>query len=279
MSAMVDIAPYVALLKPAKLFRLLGAVTLALAVTMPLSRLEVTMLALAVFAGCVVAAGANALNMFIDRDVDAGDPATARRPIPAGEMRPGAALALALALILVGVGALWVEAGARPAAFVIAAVTLYATVYEWLKRRTPYYTLIGGAIWAAPIPVMWLSLGRPLDTAPIGAFAVAALWTTFHVWSAALDPGWSSGTVAPCFLPSLKRPQVTRLYRFTLTCALALITIALGTWQMLPFDGILIAASVPELRIRSSRSDRWVSVAAIVFIAAFVIVTATSKIA
>src|SRR5580700_9957100 len=92
MSAVAEVTPYLALLKPAKLLRLFGAVSLAAVVALPLSRSDVTLAAIAVVAGCFVAAGANALNMFIDRDLDARDRRTIARPLPAGEVLPWTAL-------------------------------------------------------------------------------------------------------------------------------------------------------------------------------------------
>jgi protoheme IX farnesyltransferase len=277
MSATADVISYLTLLKPAKLFRLFGAVSLATAVALPLSWSDAKFAALAVLAGCIVAAGANALNMFIDRDLDAADSRTADRPLPAGEVRPWAALTIALGLIAIGAGTLWDGVGMRPAVFVLAVVALYATMYEWLKRSTPYYTLIGGAIWAAPIPALWLALGRTIDDVPVGSFAVAAIWTTLHVWSTALAHDGAAGAAAPCFLPSVSRPQVTRLYVLALAGALALITVALGLRLMLPFDALLTAAAVASLRIQDIRSDRWVTGAAIIFITAFIAVTAAYK--
>jgi|GEM_PF-6382656 len=279
MSATVDVAPYLALLKPAKLARLLGAIALASAVALPLALSDVRVVALAVLAGCIVAAGANALNMFIDRDLDAGDRRTADRPLPAGEVRPWTALAIALGLILIGAGILWGGAGMRPAGLVLAVVGVYATVYEWLKRSTPFYSLVGGAIWAAPILVIWLALGRPLDEAPIGAFSVAAIWTTLHVWSTARDRGLIAGAGTPRFLPTASRPQVTRIYILGLSCALVLITVVLGLGPMLPFDAFLAASAVASLWIQNDRSDRWVTGAAMVFIAAFIVVTAAVNLA
>jgi protoheme IX farnesyltransferase len=259
MSAIAEVTPYLTLLKPAKLLRLFGAVSLAAVVALPLSRSDVTFAAIAVVAGCFVAAGANALNMFIDRDLDARDRRTFARPLPAGEVRPWTALALALALILIGAGILWGEVGMHPAVFVLAVVALYATLYEWLKRTTPYYTIIGGAIWAAPIPALWIALGRPLDESLMGSFVVAAIWTTLHVWSTALVHGETAGAAAPRFLPGESRPQVTRVYVLALTAVLALITAALGLRPMLPFDALLTVTVVASLRIQTIRSDRWVT--------------------
>jgi protoheme IX farnesyltransferase len=277
MSAIAEVTPYLALLKPAKLLRLFGAVSLASVIALPLSRSDVTVAAIAVAAGCIVAAGANALNMFIDRDLDARDRRTVERPLPAGEVRPWTALALALGLILIGAGTLWGEAGIRPAIFVLAVVALYATAYEWLKQRTPYYTLIGGALWAAPIPALSIALGKPLDQALVGSFAVAAIWTTLHVWSTALVHEGTAGAAAPRFLPSESSPQVTRLYVLALTGALALITVALGLRPMFPFEALLTATALASLRIQNVRADRWVIGAAMVFIAAFIVVTAAMK--
>jgi heme o synthase len=277
MSATTEVIPFLTLLKPAKLLRLFGAITLASVVALPLSRSDVKFAVIAVVGGCIVAAGANALNMFLDRDLDGRDRRTADRPLPAGEVRPWTALSMALGLILIGAGILWGEIGMRPAVFVLAVVALYATVYGWLKRSTPYYTLIGGAIWAAPVPALWIALGRPLDVGPLGAFAVAAIWTTLHVWSTALAHGGAAGTPAPRFLPSVGRPQVTRIYVLALTGALALITVALGLRPMFPFDALLTATAVASLRIQDIRSDRWVTGAAMVFIAAFIVVTADAK--
>ena len=277
MSVTADVRPYLALLKPAKLVRLFGAVLLATAVALPISWSDAKFAALAVLAGCVVAAGANALNMFIDREIDAADSRTADRPLPAGDVRPWAALTIAIGLIAIGAGTMWDEFGVRPAVLVLAVVALYATMYEWLKRSTPYYSLVGGAIWAAPIPALWLALGRPLDGVPVGPFAVAAIWTTLHVWSTAPAHDGAAGAAAPCFLPSVLRPQATRLCVLALALALASITVALGIRLMLPFDALLTAAALASLRIQDIRTDRWVTGAAMVFIAAFIVVTAASK--
>jgi protoheme IX farnesyltransferase len=278
MSATADAAPYFALLKPAKFIRLFGAFALATVVALPLSWQDVKLVAVALAAGCIIAAGANALNMFTDRDLDARNRRTADRPLPAGKVHPWAALAIALGLIAIGAGTLWGEAGIRPAAFVLAVVALYATLYAWLKRNTSYYTLVGGALWAAPIPALWLALGRPIAGAPMGAFAVAAIWTALHVWSTALVHGGGAAEAAPRFLPNECRPQVTRLYILALTGALALIVALIGPRPMLSFVGLLMAAAVLSLCIQTVRADRWVTGAAMVFIAAFIAFTAVDNV-
>lgn len=278
MSATADGAPYFALLKPAKLFRLFGAFALAAVAALPLSRQDVKVGAIALVAGCIVAAGANALNMFTDRDLDARDRRTADRPLPAGRVHPWAALAIALGLIAIGTGTLWGEAGTRPAVFVLAVVAVYTAAYAWLKRNTRYYTLVGGAIWAAPIPALWLALGRPIAGAPTGAFAVAAIWTALHVWSTALVHGGGASEAAPRFLPSVSRPQVTRLSILALTGALTLIVAAIGLRPMLPFVALLMAAAVASLLMQTVRADLCVTSAAMVFIAAFIALTAVGKV-
>ena len=277
MSATADVAPYLALLKPAKLVRLFGAFALAAVAALPLSWHDVKVVAIALVAGSIVAAGANALNMFTDRDLDARDRRTSDRPLPAGKVHPWAALVIALGLIAIGAGTLWGEAGIGPAALVLAVVALYATAYVWLKQSTRYYTLVGGAIWAAPIPAIWLALGRPIGGTPMGAFAVAAIWTAIHVWSTALVHGGGAAEAAPRFLPNESRPQVTRFYILALSGALAPIVAAIGPRLMLPIVVLLMAAAAVSLRIQTIRADRWVTGAAMVFIAAFIVVTAADK--
>ena len=278
MSARADVAPLFALLKPAKLARLIGAVALALAVALPLSRSDVATAAITVVAGCVVAAGANALNMFLDRERDARDPQTSLRPLPAGAVRPWSALAFAVLLIMIGAWIIVSRAGVVPAASAIAAVAVYATIYSWLKQRTPYYTLVGGAIWAAPILVLWLALGRSIAAAPAEAFVVAALWTTLHVWSSALIPGTDTVAAAPLFLPHTRGPFVTRVHVIAIACALGLLTIGLGMRAMLPFDAVLIIAAGASLVAGRAQVARAVSLAAIFFIAAFIVTTAIQAI-
>ena len=278
MAAKADAASFFALVKPAKLVRLAGAVALAAAAALPLSGSDLATAAFTIIGGCIVAAGANALNMYLDRNRDARDPKTSARPLPAGTVRPWQALALAVALITIGGSIIVSKAGVVPAASVLSAVALYATLYSWLKRRTPYYTLAGGAIWAAPIPVLLLALGRSMGIAPAEVFGVAALWTTLHVWASALTPGADTSAAVPAFLPNERGPVVTRVYVVAIACALALLTVCLGMRAMLPFDAVLIVAAVASSIAGRAQMDRAVSLAALVFIAAFIVTTAIQAI-
>lgn len=269
----VDVASYVALVKPSKMLRLFGSITLAAVVALPLARAEAQVVVLTLVGGMIAAAGANALNMFADRDLDARGVRTALRPLPTGAIRPWQALAVGLGLVLTGTAILAVGCGENVAALVLAVVGTYAIGYGWLKRITPYYTLVGGAVWAAPILVVWLALDRPLSTKAIGAFVIAALWTTLHVWSSGLALVAGNTAAGPRFMPSTCKPQVTRFNVVALSCALAIVTVIAREWAMMPFDATLIGAAVIGLIIGRTGADRALSIAAMVFIAAFLGVT------
>src|SRR5262252_6045723 len=112
------------------------------------ARLDPLLGFIAILAIAAGAAAAGVLNMWYDADIDAVMTRTAARPIPRGTISPGAALVLGLAL-----------AGATndPAAALLAfTIFFYAVVYTmWLKRRTPYNIVIGGAAGALPPMIGW----------------------------------------------------------------------------------------------------------------------------
>lgn len=117
---------------------------------------------LAALAWCVIgtalsAAGANALNQSIESRRDALMHRTAKRPIPAGRMSPGAGLAWGVGFSLVGVAVLW--AGANPVAAIVSMITiiLYVGLYTPMKPVTPLATWVGAIPGALPPLIGWAS--------------------------------------------------------------------------------------------------------------------------
>ncbi len=105
-----------------------------------------------------VGAGASgALNMWWDADIDAVMRRTAKRPVPAGKVEPGEALAIGLALSGLAVMMLGLAANLLAAAFLAFTIFFYAVVYTmWLKRSTPQNIVIGGAAGAFPPVIGWI---------------------------------------------------------------------------------------------------------------------------
>ena len=142
---------------------------------------------LAVLIGLTCAAGgANAINMWFDRDIDAEMTRTRRRPLPAGRIPPWHALVLGIGLSAVAFAVLWVGANLLAAALDLTGALIYVFVYTiWLKRSTPQNIVIGGAAGAMPPLVGWAAATGRLDLTALAFFGVVLFWTPPHFWALA----------------------------------------------------------------------------------------------
>lgn len=142
--------------------------------------------ALLVLAGATAAAsaGAGALNHWLDRDLDARMPRTRTRPLPDGRLSPNVALGLGLALVLIGASTATTVLGPGAAAFLLAGAATYVVVYTWwLKPRTPYSIVWGGAAGSFAALAGWQTAASTLAPAPLVLAGVLFLWTPSHFWS------------------------------------------------------------------------------------------------
>jgi heme o synthase len=141
----------------------------------------------AVFIGVTCAAGgANAINMWFDRDIDAAMTRTRRRPIPAGRIPPWHALALGMGLNVVAFVVLWTGANLLAAVLDLTGTLIYVFIYTiWLKRSTPQNIVIGGAAGAMPPLVGWAAAAGRLDLTALAFFGVVLFWTPPHFWALA----------------------------------------------------------------------------------------------
>src|ERR1700726_3493206 len=126
-----------------------------------------------------VGAGASgALNMWYDADIDARMTRTAGRPIPAGRLRPGEALAFGLMLAGFSVCVLGLLVNVVAAALLALTIGFYVLVYTmWLKRSTPQNIVIGGAAGALPPIIGWASVTGSISLEPIVLFLIIFMWT------------------------------------------------------------------------------------------------------
>ena len=133
------------------------------------------------------AGGANAINMWYDRDIDALMVRTRNRPIPAGRVVPQKALTFGFAISVIAVIVMGVAVNWVAAALLAFANAFYVFVYTiWLKRRTPQNIVIGGAAGAFPPAIGWLSVTGSLDTLPLLMFLIIFMWTPPHFWALAV---------------------------------------------------------------------------------------------
>jgi protoheme IX farnesyltransferase len=180
------IAGYVNLIKPHVTVLLLG--TTAAAMTIAGSKFPPLGLLLATLLGGAMAAGsANALNCYIDRDIDQIMGRTQRRSLPAGKVQPQAALIFGIAL---GVGSFIVFStlvNMLSAVLACSAILFYVIVYTLgLKRTTAQNIVIGGAAGAVPVLIGWTAVTNSLSLPAIWLFAIVFYWTPPHFWALSL---------------------------------------------------------------------------------------------
>jgi heme o synthase len=137
--------------------------------------------------GTLSAGGANAANMYIDRDIDALMRRTSRRPLVTGAISAPAALTFAVLLEAAAFLTLWFAVNALSAVLALSAALFYVFVYTAvLKRRSPQNIVIGGAAGAVPVLVGWAAVQGSLGWAPLLLFALVFLWTPPHFWALAI---------------------------------------------------------------------------------------------
>ena len=176
---------YVQLLKPRVMSLVVFTALVGLLVA-PVSVHPVVAFASILF--IALGAGASgALNMWWDADIDAVMRRTKGRPVPAGKVQAGEALAVGLALsgiavVMLGLAANWLSAG-----LLAFTIFFYAVVYSmWLKRSTPQNIVIGGAAGAFPPMIGWACATGTVSIESVLMFALIFMWTPPHFWALAL---------------------------------------------------------------------------------------------
>ena len=137
--------------------------------------------------GTLAAGGANAINMYVDRDIDAVMHRTQKRPLVTGAVTPKEALTFAIALEVLAFFQLWVTVNLLSAVLAVSATLFYVFVYTlWLKRTSTQNIVIGGAAGAVPVLVGWAAVRDSLSLAPLVLFAIIFVWTPPHFWALAI---------------------------------------------------------------------------------------------
>jgi protoheme IX farnesyltransferase len=186
LSTRARIGAYVALTKP-RIIELLLVTTVPTMIVAERGLPSLWLMACTVGGGTLAAGGANAINMYVDRDIDRLMERTQKRPLVTGAMSPRAALTFAIALEVAAFGFLWSTVNLLSACLAVAACLFYVFVYTlWLKRSSSRNIVIGGAAGAVPVLVGWSAVTNSLDWAPVILFAVIFYWTPPHFWALAI---------------------------------------------------------------------------------------------
>tara|TARA_Y100000748_G_scaffold171655_1_gene143809 strand:+ start:162 stop:1046 length:885 start_codon:yes stop_codon:yes gene_type:complete len=137
-----------------------------------------------VVGGTFAAGGANAINMFIDRDIDQLMERTKSRPLVTGVISPKNALIFALTLEVIAFIWLWQFVNFLSAVLAISATLFYVFIYSlWLKRTSSLNIVIGGAAGAVPVLVGWAAVTNSLNWSPLILFLIIFFWTPPHSWA------------------------------------------------------------------------------------------------
>jgi len=247
---------FVALTKP-RIIELLLMTTVPTMMLAERGLPRLSLLAATLVGGTLAAASANALNCYIDRDIDMRMHRTSRRPLVTGVVSPPEALVFGVALGVVSV--LWLAAVVNGLSALLAglAIAFYVFVYTLgLKRRTSQNIVWGGAAGCMPVLIGWSAVTGSLSWAPWVLFAIIFLWTPPHYWPLSIKYRTDYAEVGVPMLPVVATPtavgrQVVAYTWATVAATLLLVPVArtgavyavaavvLGAWFLLEAHGLL----------------------------------------
>jgi len=174
---------YVRLTKP----RIVGLLVVTTVPAMILAEGGVPSLGLilaTVVGGSIVAGGANAMNMYFDRDIDQLMRRTQDRPVPSGQVEPERAAVFGMILGAGGFVFLNLAVNLLAAVLTIGAFAFYVFIYTLvLKRSTPLNIVIGGAAGAMPPVIGWAAVTNEISISALIMFAIVTAWTPPHFWA------------------------------------------------------------------------------------------------
>jgi protoheme IX farnesyltransferase len=177
---------YVALTKP-RIIELLLVTTVPTMVLAQGGIPPIPLIGAVLIGGSLAAGGANAINQYLDRDIDERMRRTRNRPLPRHAVEPTAALLFGLLLSAVSFAWLTITVNLLSAILAASAIVFYAVVYTAvLKRSTPQNIVIGGAAGCVPVLVAWAAVTNTIALPALVLFAVIFVWTPPHFWALAL---------------------------------------------------------------------------------------------
>jgi protoheme IX farnesyltransferase len=137
--------------------------------------------------GTLAAGSANAINQYLERDIDAHMARTRRRPLPAHAVTPERAVTFGIVLGAVSVGLMAWTVNVLAAFLTLLAIAFYVVVYTiMLKRSTPQNIVIGGAAGALPPVIGWAAVTGDVALPAVLLFLIVFYWTPPHFWALAL---------------------------------------------------------------------------------------------
>jgi protoheme IX farnesyltransferase len=231
------VGAYVALCKPriVELLLITAVPTLFLAYK-GLPSLLVTVVV--VLGGALAAGSANALNCYIDRDIDQIMRRTSSRPLVSHTVAPRSALIFGLALGVISVVLFAVTTNLLAAGLTLAAILYYVVIYTMLlKRHTSQSTLWGGACGSAPVVIAWAAATGTLSWPAWLLFGVVFFWQPPHFWALAIKYRDDYRAAGIPMLPVVA--SVRRVLAESIVYSWLMVAVSLAVW---PWAGPLYGA-------------------------------------
>jgi heme o synthase len=137
--------------------------------------------------GTLAAGSANAINQYLERDIDAHMARTRRRPLPAQSVTPDRAVVFGIVLGAVSVALMAWQVNVLAAFLTLLAIGFYVVIYTiLLKRSTAQNIVIGGAAGALPPVIGWAAVTGNVALPALLLFLIVFYWTPPHFWALAL---------------------------------------------------------------------------------------------
>jgi protoheme IX farnesyltransferase len=233
---------YVRLTKPRIILLLL--ITTVPAMVLATRGMPSPWLVVATLVGGAVAAGsANAINCYLDRDIDQVMRRTRRRPLPAHQVSPESALRFGYLLGVISFLFLAIAVNVLAASLALCAIAFYVFVYTlWLKRTTDQNIVIGGAAGAIPALVGWAAVTGSVAPAAWVLFAIVFVWTPPHFWALALRYRTDYAAAGIPMMPVVRGEEETR--RQILLYSLVLFATALVLYPVAHMGPVYLAAAL-----------------------------------
>ena len=195
--------------------------------------------------GAMAAGGANAINHYMDRDIDEQMSRTRSRPVADRRISPNRALVFGIVLNVIAFAVLAVWVNLLSALLTLSATLFYVLVYtRWLKRTTPQNIVIGGAAGSIPPLVGWAAVTGGLGLPALYLFAIIFFWTPPHFWALSLLIRDDYARAGVPMLPVVSTTEHTTLQIFFYTLALVGITVM---FALTPAVGLVYLGAVLAL--------------------------------
>jgi protoheme IX farnesyltransferase len=194
--------------------------------------------------GYLMAGGANAVNMYLDQDIDDVMARTKLRPIPSGRMEARAVIAFGVGIATAATWLLATFVNILTAALALGGFYFYVFIYtRWLKRSSPQNIVIGGAAGAFPPLVGWAAVTGSLDLTALFLFLIVFYWTPPHFWALALNKQRDYGNARVPMAPLVwgERETIAQMWWYTvLLVGLTVIPVAFGAFGLIYLGSALM---------------------------------------